>query len=574
MAEIQFRSTNLSNIAVGELIAKFSADGSRILRYYIDFRHKVLNLHKDLSAPEISILQSKVDAVMAQWDRKHAEFEEKSLIAYGKDSAVLATIEAEEKLAGLSRILAHTLRVDDQIDWDSLKDHSTFAQCPESWPRPVMPRQYAEPEYYLPRITIWDKLFGRKTRKIAAKRKDFEQAHADWEKYRAERQAEHESRLAEWQGHKAELEKNHAEEEMQFYLDQAVGHAKVDDLVTAYRAGDVQAVIEHATMVLDNSNYEDLFEKSFEIEYSSSAKTLMLEYELPSPDKMPTVKSVRFVSSTGEIRETHITDKEQRANFDSTCYQICLRTIHELFEADDAKNHDKLLFNGFTTYVDKATGKDVRSCIMSVLVGRDEFLAIDLSRVDPRACFKSLKGVSASTLSALAPIPPVMKMNRSDKRFIEARDTVSGLSEETNLASMSWDDFEHLVRELFEKEFAARGGEVKVTQSSSDGGVDAIAFDPDPISGGKIVIQAKRYTRTVGVSAVRDLYGTLLNEGASKGLLVTTADYGPDAHKFASGKPITLISGSNLLHLLAKHGYQAKIDIREARKELSLRDRE
>jgi restriction system protein len=283
---------------------------------------------------------------------------------------------------------------------------------------------------------------------------------------------------------------------------------------------------------------------------------------------------VRFVSSTGEIRETHITDKEQRANFDSTCYQICLRTIHELFEADDAKNHDKLLFNGFTTYVDKATGKDVRSCIMSVLVGRDEFLAIDLSRVDPRACFKSLKGVSASTLSALAPIPPVMKMNRSDKRFIEARDTVSGLNNETNLASMSWDDFEHLVRELFEKEFAARGGEVRVTQSSSDGGVDAIAFDPDPISGGKIVIQAKRYTRTVDVSAVRDLYGTLLSEGASKGLLVTTADYGPDAHKFASGKPITLISGSNLLHLLAKHGYQAKIDIREARKELNLRDRD
>ncbi|WP_222400440.1 restriction endonuclease [Rhizobium leguminosarum] len=73
------------------------------------------------------------------------------------------------------------------------------------------------------------------------------------------------------------------------------------------------------------------------------------------------------------------------------------------------------------------------------------------------------------------------------------------------------------------------GGEVRVTQASNDGGVDAIAFDPDPISGGKIVIQAKRYTRTVGVSAVRDMYGTVLNEGASKGLLVTTADYGPDA---------------------------------------------
>jgi len=38
---------------------------------------------------------------------------------------------------------------------------------------------------------------------------------------------------------------------------------------------------------------------------------------------------------------------------------------------------------------------------------------------------------------------------------------------------------------------------VKVTQASRDRGVDAIAFDPDPIRGGKFVIQAKRYNITL-----------------------------------------------------------------------------
>jgi restriction system protein len=133
------------------------------------------------------------------------------------------------------------------------------------------------------------------------------------------------------------------------------------------------------------------------------------------------------------------------------------------------------------------------------------------------------------------------------------------------LASIHWEEFEHLIREIFEKEFISRGGEVKITQASRDGGVDAIAFDPDPISGGKIVIQAKRYTRTVGVSAVRDLYGTVMNEGASKGILVTTADFGPDAYQFATGKPLTLMSGSNLLSLMGRHGYRAKIDLQQAR---------
>ncbi len=134
---------------------------------------------------------------------------------------------------------------------------------------------------------------------------------------------------------------------------------------------------------------------------------------------------------------------------------------------------------------------------------------------------------------------------------------------------MDWEDFEHLIRELFEKEFQKDGGEVKVTQASRDGGVDAIAFDPDPIRGGKIIIQAKRYTNIVGVSAVRDLYGTVLNEGATKGILVTTSDYGADAYNFAKDKPLTLLNGQNLLYLLKKHNYHAKIDIKEAKRILA-----
>lgn len=64
--------------------------------------------------------------------------------------------------------------------------------------------------------------------------------------------------------------------------------------------------------------------------------------------------------------------------------------------------------------------------------------------------------------------------------------------------------------------FIENGVEVQVTRASRDSGVDAIAFDPNPLTGGKFVIQAKRYTRTVDVSAVRDLFGMLQNEGANR----------------------------------------------------------
>lgn len=86
-------------------------------------------------------------------------------------------------------------------------------------------------------------------------------------------------------------------------------------------------------------------------------------------------------------------------------------------------------------------------------------------------------------------------------------------------------------RVLFEEESESAGGEVKITQASRDGGVDAVAFDPDPIRGGKIVIQAKRYTNTVGVSAVRDLYAVVVHEGAIKGILVTASGFGSDSYE-------------------------------------------
>jgi restriction system protein len=70
----------------------------------------------------------------------------------------------------------------------------------------------------------------------------------------------------------------------------------------------------------------------------------------------------------------------------------------------------------------------------------------------------------------------------------------------------------------------------------------------------------------VDVSAVRDLYGTVMNEGANRGILVTTSSYGRDSFEFVKDKPLTLLSGSELLHLLNKHGYAAKIDMSEARR--------
>jgi restriction system protein len=68
----------------------------------------------------------------------------------------------------------------------------------------------------------------------------------------------------------------------------------------------------------------------------------------------------------------------------------------------------------------------------------------------------------------------------------------------------------------------------------------------------------------VDVSAVRDLYGTLQNEGANRGILLTTSKFGRDSYEFAQGKPIALVDGPNLLSMLLRHGYRFTIDLEAA----------
>ncbi len=218
------------------------------------------------------------------------------------------------------------------------------------------------------------------------------------------------------------------------------------------------------------------------------------------------------------------------------------------------------------TFIDRATGQRRTEIVASVFAVRPAIVALDPANLDPVVCFRALKGRMVPPSDIFVPVPPVMVLNKDDRRIVEGKDVIGGMVQQTNLAAMEWEDFEHLVRQLFEKEFAvSTGAEVRVTRASRDYGVDAIVFDPDPIRGGKYVIQAKRYTNPVDVASVRDLYGTLVNEGAVKGLLVTTSHFGPESYEFAKDKPITLIDGSNLLAMFKRHGFDFTIDIEAAR---------
>ncbi len=94
--------------------------------------------------------------------------------------------------------------------------------------------------------------------------------------------------------------------------------------------------------------------------------------------------------------------------------------------------------------------------------------------------------------------------------------------------------------------FARQGYAVVNTPDVKDGGVDIILTDG---LGATAVVQCKRYRGTVGEEIVRDLYGTMLHSGATRGFLVTTGNISAAARRWAEGKPLELIDGTRLAEL-------------------------
>jgi restriction system protein len=340
----------------------------------------------------------------------------------------------------------------------------------------------------------------------------------------------------------------------------------VDDLAERYLRLDPEAVVQVFSYSLHRLRLPDIYSGQFDLFFDQSTSTLVIEYDLPEIESLPTLKSIGYSTSKNEFESLIHKENFTKSLFDNLVYQTCLGVMHWMKSSDGNNILRAVVFNGWITYMNRSTGNDTTACIASLHATRDEFTKLNLLNVDAKACFRALKGVSSPQVHSLTPVRPIISLNREDSRFVQSRDVIERFETGANIAAIGWEEFEHLIRQLFEKELSTHGGEVRVTQASCDGGVDAVAFDPDPIRGGKIIIQAKRYTNTVDVSSVRDLYGTVMSEGATKGVLVTTSSFGPDAHRFAKDKPITLMDGNNLLFLLAKHGHQARIDLAEAKK--------
>ncbi|WP_405978231.1 restriction endonuclease [Streptomyces sp. NBC_00158] len=329
------------------------------------------------------------------------------------------------------------------------------------------------------------------------------------------------------------------------------------DLAASLRAGEPDAVVDYFSAALYASTaWPGELPRQVSAAYDAASRQLVLDWELPRYEVVPEVKSVRYMPSTDQDRETARPATQRRALYRDLLAQSLLLVLHELFAADEFGALESVVVNGFVDDHDPVTGREAQLVLATVQAARGAFSGLRLEQVSAVDCLvEGLRGQLSARPDQLTAVRAGRRPGEVGGDVVSHGGHAAGGEDEPDLFQMDPIAFENLVAELFR----AMGMEAVTTQRSGDGGVDVEALDPAPIRGGRIVVQVKRYRNTVPPTAVRDLYGTVQDKGANKGVLVTTASFGPGSYTFANGKPLELVPGAELVELLHRYGLRGRL---------------
>lgn len=291
------------------------------------------------------------------------------------------------------------------------------------------------------------------------------------------------------------------------------------------------------------------FPHKSEVAFSPRSEQVVVRFELPDREIVPTTASYRYLSTKDEIRATARAKLEVNKLYRSTISQVALLCVRDIFDSDQAVQ--SVGFNGHVHALNPATGKREFPCIISLNVEREQFPPdINLEKVDPEACVRHLSAIVSNHPYDLEPIEPILDFDLSKFSFVDGFDAVATLDSRPDLMDMSYTNFEHLVRQIFE----AQGAEGWTTQQSNDDGVDAVIVQRKALMGGLSIVQAKRYSKVIGVSHIRELAGAMEEKKAGWGILITTSWFTSKCwEKAREHGRMELIDGERLKYLIKEY---------------------
>ena len=258
---------------------------------------------------------------------------------------------------------------------------------------------------FIGRLLPWAKAGHAKS--IVAAETEFEAVSARWKALEEERVQK-----------LAQLQAAYTREREEFLAEVRQRNAEVDEFEAEYKAGDPEAVVAYCSMVLERSEYPDGFPQDFQLRYLPESKQLLVEYELPAKSIVPETSEYKFTKNKDSIDTRVRKASEIKDLYAGVITGVCLRTLHELFEADTGKHIELVLFNGFVNDVNKGTGRDVKAYVISIRADKATFNDLDLSRIDKKTCLKNLGARMSTRPEELQEIQPYSEFDLINKRSL------------------------------------------------------------------------------------------------------------------------------------------------------------
>ena len=245
---------------------------------------------------------------------------------------------------------------------------------------------------------------------VAEARAAFEATYAEWARVDQEIRATHDRDLAQRDQRENARQRALAEaqatyrSECEFRIAKAEAHnAALDTLINGLAFDVESAIDEYAGIVLANSVYPDVFPVDHDHAFTLQGRELTVTVTVPEPSKIPAIKEYKYDKAHNEIATTELPVREKKGRYASAVWQVALRTLHEVFEADRAgKIHSIALVVGVET-IAPATGLLGTIPLVVVAADRAAFTKFDLSNVVPKATLEHLGAALSKSPFDLTP---------------------------------------------------------------------------------------------------------------------------------------------------------------------------
>ena len=395
--------------------------------YGVNLSFPELHIYRTLRSRELSLLRGKVEAVLELWEKKCLQYLQYQTDRYRAGAVDQLNRDTDKRLRLLRNILVDALDNTPSADWLRIECRGVFSVTPKELygipdiPAYILMDEDGRPADVLrldqvrkPDIEKTKKQFGAITKVFSPSkvREAVDQELERWSKKRSDIGVANAERRATLRQAQDIYDASKSMFKAGRESDQSILKnikTNYERLATTVLNSDFAtcAVEEHCDLIMMAIKYPDEICSNWLMNYVPERKVLHLDLDLPAIDQLRLPKAWEYSTSSAEVVEIKLSKREVAELCDLVCYQMLLRTMRDLFVADEARAIETIICNGQVAFQGSDSDEWSSRVVASVSADREELLQLDFVAESPSALFEQLGGITAGAPHLAMPVQPM-----------------------------------------------------------------------------------------------------------------------------------------------------------------------